>query len=143
MNAEKMFHNSIESLYHYKEDLKKELDKVKKKINNLNIVLAERYQNDARDRLADDGKDYGTVTINEDGVTEADILVHDESNKVLATLLAQMEAPNFPIAIGVLFCDPAETYETAVNDQLEFQKRQNQNPSVNELIRSGATWTVD
>ena len=83
------------------------------------------------------------VTINEDGVTEADILVHDETNKVLATLLAQMEAPNFPVAIGVLFCDPAETYETAVNDQLESQKRQNQNPSVNELIRSGATWTVD
>jgi len=67
MNAEKMFHNSIESLYHYKEDLKKELDKVKKKINDLNIVLAERYHNDARDRLADDGKDYGSVTINEDG----------------------------------------------------------------------------
>ena len=67
MNAEKMFHNSIESLYHYKEDLKKELDKVKEKINNLNIVLAERYQNDARDRLSDDGKDYGSVTINEDG----------------------------------------------------------------------------
>ena len=83
------------------------------------------------------------VTIDEDGVTEADILVHDESNKVLATLLAQMEAPNFPVAIGILFCDPAETYETAVNDQLESQKRQNQNPSVNELIRSGATWTVD
>jgi|TARA_A100000172_G_scaffold39320_1_gene23953 hypothetical protein len=67
MNAEKMFHNSIESLYHYKEDLKKELDKVKQKINDLNIVLAERYQNEARDRLSDEGKDYGTVTINEDG----------------------------------------------------------------------------
>ena len=62
-----MFHNSIESLYHYKEDLKKELDKVKQKINDLNIVLAERYQNEARDRLSDEGKDYGTVTINEDG----------------------------------------------------------------------------
>ncbi len=67
MNAEKMFHNSIESLYHYKDDLKKELDKIKEKINDLNIVLAERYQNDARDRLGDDGKDYGSVTINEDG----------------------------------------------------------------------------
>ena len=67
MNAEKMFHNSIESLYHYKEDLKKELDKVKQKINDLNIVLAERYQNEARDSLSDEGKDYGTVTINEDG----------------------------------------------------------------------------
>ena len=43
------------------------LDKVKEKINDLNIVLAERYQNDARDRLSDDGKDYGSVTINEDG----------------------------------------------------------------------------
>jgi len=67
MNAEKMFHNSIESLYHYKEDLKKELDKVKQKINDFNVILAERYQNEARDRLSDEGKDYGTVTINEDG----------------------------------------------------------------------------
>ena len=67
MNAEKMFHNSIESLYHYKEDLKKELDKVKQKINDFNVILAERYQNEARDRLSEEGKDYGTVTINEDG----------------------------------------------------------------------------
>ncbi|MGB1548425.1 MAG: 2-oxoacid:ferredoxin oxidoreductase subunit beta, partial [Alphaproteobacteria bacterium] len=40
------------------------------------------------------------VTIGENGVEEADILVHDETNRTLAALLAAMQPPAFPIAIG-------------------------------------------
>ena len=49
-----------------------------------------------------------------DGIGEADLLVHDETNPVLAQLLARMERPEFPVAMGVLYADPAPTYERQV-----------------------------
>ena len=36
-----------------------------------------------------------------DGVTEADLLVHDEANPALAYLIARLGPPNFPTPIGV------------------------------------------
>jgi 2-oxoglutarate ferredoxin oxidoreductase subunit beta len=50
-----------------------------------------------------------------DGVSEADLLVHDETNPVLAQMLARMEPPDFPVAMGVLYADPAPTYERQFN----------------------------
>src|SRR3546814_19203104 len=55
----------------------------------------------------------------ENGVGEADILVHDETNRTLATMLATMQPPHFPVALGALYCDPAPTYESAVSAQIE------------------------
>jgi 2-oxoglutarate ferredoxin oxidoreductase subunit beta len=82
------------------------------------------------------------ITIDENGTTEGDVLLHDETNKILATLLAQMEGPNFPVAIGVLYCDPSDTYDDAVHAQLTAAKKENPSPNVNDLLRSGTTWTV-
>ena len=67
MNNSELFHNSVSSLFKYKEGLKDELEKLKTKLNDLNIVLAERYQNTARDILVEKGLDYGSTTLNEDG----------------------------------------------------------------------------
>ena len=83
------------------------------------------------------------VTIGEKEATEKDILVHDETNKVLATLLAQMEGPNFPVAIGVLYCNPSNTYEDAVHAQIAAEKKAHPSTNINDLLRSGPTWTVD
>ncbi|MCW9033473.1 MAG: 2-oxoacid:ferredoxin oxidoreductase subunit beta [Alphaproteobacteria bacterium] len=78
------------------------------------------------------------VTIGEDGVTESDILVHDETNRTMATMLAAMEGPDFPVALGVLFCDPGTPYEEAVR---AVPKAPGKN--VKQLLASGKTWTVD
>ncbi len=51
------------------------------------------------------------VTLGENGVTEADIAVHDETNRSMATMLAQMDPPTMPVALGVLYCESAPTYE--------------------------------
>jgi 2-oxoglutarate ferredoxin oxidoreductase subunit beta len=83
------------------------------------------------------------ITIGENGITEEDVLVHDETNKILATLLAQMEAPSFPVAIGVLYCISSETYEDAVHAQVEAEKEAHPNPNIDDLLRSGPTWIVD
>jgi 2-oxoglutarate/2-oxoacid ferredoxin oxidoreductase subunit beta len=84
------------------------------------------------------------VTIGEGGVTEADVAIHDEKNRTLATMLAAMEPPHFPVAVGVIYNDPVATYESAVMAQAEQAKaRVKGKPGdVNALLRRGHTWTV-
>ena len=80
------------------------------------------------------------VTIGEDGVTEDDILVHDERNRALASLLASLAPPDFPEAIGVLYADPAQAYERAIFEQMKAAKGPT---DLGALIRTGRTWMVE
>ncbi len=82
------------------------------------------------------------VSLGADGVTEADILVHDETNLGLAMMLAHMQPPTMPVPIGVLYCNPAPSYEQSVHDQIVHLKKESPAGSLNELIRGGHTWTV-
>ena len=82
------------------------------------------------------------VTIGENGVTEADILVHDETDKVMAGLLAAMEPPDFPKALGVLYSNEGLSYETAVHAQIAEVTKASPPQSLNQLLRRGNTWTV-
>ncbi|MEK9672374.1 MAG: 2-oxoacid:ferredoxin oxidoreductase subunit beta [Rhodospirillaceae bacterium] len=81
------------------------------------------------------------VTIGETGVTEADVLVHDETNKSLALMLVAMEPPTMPVALGVLYCSPAGTYDQGIAE-LVSKKKSDDKPDFNKLLRSGHTWTV-
>ena len=83
------------------------------------------------------------VTVGENGITLDDVLVHDETNRTLAGWLARMEAPEFPVAIGVLYCDPAESYEAAVWRQINEAKKKSPPEGLNSLLQSGHTWTVE
>ncbi len=82
------------------------------------------------------------VTLGEGGVGVDDIIVHDEKNRMLGGLLAGMEPP-FPVAIGVIYCDPVTSYDA---DLLAQAKRERDakpgKPNINALLRSGNTWTV-
>ena len=51
------------------------------------------------------------VTIDQDGITESDIAVHDETDRMMAHMRAEMRDADHPVAIGVLYCDLAPTYE--------------------------------
>ncbi|MCG8544430.1 MAG: 2-oxoacid:ferredoxin oxidoreductase subunit beta [Alphaproteobacteria bacterium] len=82
------------------------------------------------------------VKIGENGVTEADLLVHDETNKTLATLLAHMQPPAFPVALGVLYCEPGPEYTAAVYEQVEAVKSKKPAVPMAELLHSGHTWQV-
>lgn len=77
------------------------------------------------------------VTVGEDGVTDSDLLVHDETNRVLATMLAALERP---VALGVLYCEPAPVAATAATPP-PFGS-----PELAALIegrlRRGELWTV-
>lgn len=83
------------------------------------------------------------VRLGVDGITEDDLLCHDETNRVLAGMLAEMRNPEFPVAVGVLYCEPAQAYDTAVHEQLVAARAANGNADINALLRGGATWTVE
>jgi 2-oxoglutarate ferredoxin oxidoreductase subunit beta len=90
-------------------------------------------------RLRANALELELVTIGENGVTEADILVHDERNRTLGALLASLQPPRFPEVLGVLYCDPAEPYEQAVAGQMAAAKGP---ADLGAVMRSGRTWTV-
>ena len=83
------------------------------------------------------------VTLGEDGVDESDLLVHDQTNRPLAGIFAEMEPPDFPVALGVLFCNPEESYEASVYAQIEDAKTGSDAPGIEALLRTGHTWTVE
>jgi 2-oxoglutarate ferredoxin oxidoreductase subunit beta len=76
------------------------------------------------------------------GLTEADLLVHDETDRTLAFLLGQLQPPSFPMAFGVLYCDPAPTFEAAVTQQNAAATAKVGPGDLDALLRSGHTWTV-
>jgi len=77
------------------------------------------------------------VDVGPGGVGEEELLIHDETNRGLAFLLAELRPPDFPMAIGVLFRDPAQTYDDAVLDGVSAA-----GATLSDLLSSGRTWTV-
>ena len=84
------------------------------------------------------------VTVGEDGVSEDDIIVHDENNRTIGGALARMQPPDFPVAIGVLYCDPADqSYERAVLAQNKaIADKAPTQGDMNLLLHRGSTWEV-
>ena len=82
------------------------------------------------------------VKIGEDGISEDDLLVHDEKNRMQAIMLAGLSGPDYPMVIGVLYDDPVPSYTEAVHAQIAAAKKQKPKADINELLRSGPTWTV-
>ena len=82
------------------------------------------------------------VTMGVNGHTETDLLVHDETNRMLAGMLAEIGPPAFPMALGVLYCDPTPSYEAAVMAQIEDAKARTPVSDLNAMLRRGHTWTV-
>jgi 2-oxoglutarate ferredoxin oxidoreductase subunit beta len=81
------------------------------------------------------------VTIGEDGVTEKDILVHDEKNRTLALMLTGLRPPNGPEVLGVIYCDPAPSYDAEVTNQDALARAKGAG-DLDKLMRAGNIWTV-
>ena len=90
-------------------------------------------------RLKPGAVELEAVTIGEQGVSVADLLVHDEANKALAAMLVGLETP---VALGVLYCDPVPSFERLVHAQVEEAKCETPVHELNDLLRRAPTWTV-
>jgi len=70
------------------------------------------------------------------------VIVHDQTNKSIAQMLVDMPFPEFPVAMGVIYADPAPTFETSVVEQ-NRQLSVGKTADLNALIRKGQTWEVN
>lgn len=84
------------------------------------------------------------ATIGENGITEKDILVHDAhtDNIGIHSMLVDMKYPEYPVALGVIRAVKDKTYDDNVRDQVIEVREKSKIKTVNELLRSGATWEV-
>ena len=92
-------------------------------------------------RLKPNSLELEVVTVGEGGVSEDEVLVHDETNRPMAFLLAGLEPPEFPMVLGVLLREPAPSYDGAALAQVEAAKQQTK-PDLEALLNSGHTWVV-
>lgn len=84
------------------------------------------------------------VKIGENGVTEADILVHDaqETDPTLHLALINMALPDMPVAFGVIRAVPAPVYDIEMEAQIKEVQKTRKITCVDELLNSGNTWEV-
>ncbi len=85
------------------------------------------------------------VTIGENGITDADILVHDAycEDNTLHNMLISMAVPEFPVAFGVIRQVACDSFDENVWDQIKKEKENAKFNSVDELMNSGVTWEID
>ena len=76
------------------------------------------------------------------GITESDLLVHDETDEVLAFLLSAMQPPKFPTPIGVFRAVHRQIYDRAASEQIAQAKEQKGPGDLDDLFGRGDTWEV-
>jgi 2-oxoglutarate ferredoxin oxidoreductase subunit beta len=69
-------------------------------------------------------------------------IVHDPTNRTLAFLLAQMQMPDYPMATGVIYNDPAPSYEREVMRQIDEIRVSSKRKSMSDVLHQGFTWKV-
>jgi 2-oxoglutarate ferredoxin oxidoreductase subunit beta len=91
------------------------------------------------------GRKLEVVKLGDNGVTLDDILVHDpyEVDPGIHTMLCDMKPPEYPAALGVIRSVTTETMDAAVWDSIAHEKTTSPYKSVDDLISSGNTWTID
>ncbi len=85
------------------------------------------------------------VTIGENGITEADILVHDINleDPSVAFMLARMEQPDFPQPVGIFRAVARPSYDQMMTDQIDSAIAKSGPGTLDKLIYSGDMWTVE
>jgi 2-oxoglutarate ferredoxin oxidoreductase subunit beta len=84
------------------------------------------------------------VTIGTQGVTEADVLRHDEArpDANLAYILSRLDHPDFPVPVGVLRAVDRPTYDGVVAEQQEIAHARYGEGDLDAIFNSGDTWVV-
>ena len=72
----------------------------------------------------------------------AHVAVHDQTNRGLAHMLVEMPFGAFPMALGVIYDDPAPTFDSAVMTQ-NRQASEGKKPDLQKLLSQGQTWQVE
>jgi 2-oxoglutarate ferredoxin oxidoreductase subunit beta len=71
-----------------------------------------------------------------------EVLVHDPKNRSVAYMLVEMPAVGFPVALGVIYEDPAPTFDSAVIEQ-NAAAAKGKPADLQALVSKGQTWMVE
>ncbi len=84
------------------------------------------------------------VELGKDGITEKDVLVHDETieDPTIAFMLARMDYPEFPVPVGVIRAVQRPTYDSMLEAQVAKAREDQGEGDIAELFRQGDTWLV-
>jgi 2-oxoglutarate/2-oxoacid ferredoxin oxidoreductase subunit beta len=84
------------------------------------------------------------VKIGENGITEDDVLIHDQYEKDpgIHLMLAKMCPPYYPVALGVIRSAMYPTYDDMVMEQITDAKKNSPIKCVDDLLNSGETWEI-
>jgi 2-oxoglutarate ferredoxin oxidoreductase subunit beta len=85
------------------------------------------------------GGSLDVVTLG-NGISESDLLVHDERNRPLAYMLAHLENPT---PIGVFHAMARPAYEDAMARQVDAARQKQGDGDINDLFKRGETWVVE
>lgn len=79
------------------------------------------------------------------GITEADILVHDEAreNPSIAFLLSRMDYPEYPVPVGVIRAVRRPTYDELMTKQIDDAIAAEGEGDLRSVLVEGDTWTVE
>jgi 2-oxoglutarate ferredoxin oxidoreductase subunit beta len=94
--------------------------------------------------LMADGFNLKVVTLGENGVSEADLLVHDAKceDSTLQMKLALMEGPEYPVAIGVIRDVESGTYDAETEQQIADVQAKSKIKTFDDLIDSCEQWEM-
>ncbi len=84
------------------------------------------------------------VTLGENGITEADLMVWDEQapSPAMAMALASMSEQNFPVPIGVFRSVQRPVFEERLLDQVNVAQEKRGDQSLQSLLDGMDTWEV-
>ncbi len=83
------------------------------------------------------------VTIGEGGINADDLIVHNETDRILVSMYAQMAHPEYPEPVGVLHADPTKpTYDQLLIDQITDAQEKNGESDFQSLLVGNDSWKV-
>ena len=70
------------------------------------------------------------------------VITHDPTNRGVAAMLILMPPDSFPVALGVIYENPAPTFESAVREQ-NTAAASGKTADLQALVAKGQTWMVE
>ncbi len=104
------------------------------------------FGKDKKKGLILDGFSLKVVKIGEDGISEADILVHNahEETPYLHLALINMSlADGYPVAFGIIRQVKSPSYENLLEQQIKDVQAKSKIKNMDDLLNSGSTWVVE
>ena len=84
------------------------------------------------------------VALGKDGVTEKDLLIHDETTDNVGLLyqMTKLDYPAFPVPMGVFRKVQRPSFEQMINEQVDTVVSQQGKGDLDKLLKGNQTWEV-